>query len=92
MFLYIKSHPLNSTRLSQSSTDHIKTNVQRLIPLKHVQYIDYDPDHNELHVKLIGQQDVDVYAPQDPLDRSNTKRVFYDILKDARANSKVVEW
>lgn len=84
MFLYIKSHV---TRVGTKVS-----NTQRLIPLSRVQYIDYDPDHNSLKVKLIGQLDEDVYAAENEHDRANTKRVFYDILKDIRANTKVIEW
>lgn len=90
MFLYIKSHPL--VKLGGVGSSGKKALVQRLVPLQQVQYIDYDPDHNELHVKLIGQVNADVYAAEDPHDRANTKRVFYDILKEARASSKVIEW
>lgn len=96
MFLYIKNHVLikqqQQTKTSQQhSSPPIQRNVQRIIPMTYVQYIDYDPDNNELHVKMIGQE-VDVYASENVSDRANTKRVFYDIVKDARANGKVIEW
>lgn len=83
-YLYIKNHRTKTN-----------TYVQRLIPLNHVQYIEFDSDHNEMRIKMVGSNEhVDVYKPETgtiAIDKDLSKRMFYDILRDARADGKVIE-
>ena len=68
---------------------YIKTpTVSRIIPLRYIEYVEFHPP-NQIHLKTVsGGQN------QKPLTfrgREEAKRVFYDILKEQRANAKVIE-
>jgi|688.fasta_scaffold616734_2 hypothetical protein len=85
-YLYIKHHKTKSN-----------TYVQRIVPLKSVQWIEYDSVCNEMRIKMIGtdeNEQPDVYKAETGtpmLDNDLVKRAFYDIVKDIRAEGKVIE-
>jgi len=71
------------------------TGPQKLIFMKHVQWVEYEPSRNALRVKLAGTKDnvVDEFIP-DPRtdDPTIAKRIFYDIVRDVRSDGKLIEW
>lgn len=67
--------------------------AQRLIMMKHVEWIEYDPIKNALRMKMAYTPEPDEYIPNPQVeDPSTAKRVFYDLLKDARSDGRVIEW
>lgn len=88
-FLYIKTHK-HIPEVGKPASY-----VQRIVPMRNVQWVEYDADRNEVRVKTVGSGDgaAEVYGPEGKtaIDREVVKRLFYDILKDARAEGKVIE-
>jgi hypothetical protein len=85
-FLYLKNHrvvPVEHQR---------PIYVQRIVNLRHVQWVEYD---NTLHMLRLKMQDVskpDEYICDVNEDPATAKRVFYDIVKELRSAGKVLEW
>lgn len=83
-FIYLKHHKKDGTQRP----------VQRIIPMKHVQYIELDPDTHAMSIQMIGAKHPDIYKPMtgdEMQDKELSLRLFYDLLKDARADGKVIE-
>lgn len=60
----------------------------RILFLKHVEYVDA-PDHlSQLNIKMKGSDVPDVVMFKDSVA---AKKLFYDILKEARAQGGVIE-
>ena len=83
-YLYIKNHvvaPNNKT-------------VYRLVPLKHVQWIEYDPEDNKMSIQMVGKPDPDVYvSPPNvtQIDPYAVKRTFLNVLRELRSDGDIIE-
>jgi hypothetical protein len=87
MHLYVKHHKVNV-----SANDKRPVFTQRLIAMKKAQWIEFDQKQNLIRVKMPDAFLPDEYTVDKGDDPSLVKRVFYDILKEARAEGKVIEW
>lgn len=87
MHLYVKSYKLPSPATSKRPVY-----VQRLVSMKHAQWVEYDAQHHIMRIKMPDSFVADEYTLDKNEDPSILKRVFYDLVKDARQEGKVVEW
>jgi hypothetical protein len=70
-----------------------QTTKQKLICMRHVQWVEYDAHKNALRMKIVNQEEVEEYAPDPKFeDPTIAKRMFYNMLRDARSEGKVIEW
>jgi hypothetical protein len=61
----------------------------KMIFLKHVQYVEFDASKNTTRLFIAHKpQPIEIPA-RDP---QSAKRLFYDILKDARADNVILEY
>lgn len=87
-FLYLKNHKIQHTPGITSKTAY----TQRIVPLRHVQWVEYQQEHNILRVKMVDAPHAEEFHAEKGEDPSVVKKVFYDILKELRSSGKVIEW
>lgn len=64
----------------------------KIIFLKHVQYVEFDASKNVTRLMIANRpQPIEIEAVH-PRDPTSAKRLFYDILKDARAENVILEY
>lgn len=85
-YLYLKHH-----RVHHGLANKV-TYTQRIVPIRHVQWVEYQPEGNLLRVKLVDGSHAEEYHAEKDDDPAVVKKVFYDILKEMRSNGKVIEW
>lgn len=72
--------------------NRVHTQSQRLVYMPHVQWVEYDGVRNVLRMKLVNQQVPEEFIPEKDHDVGSAKQMFYQLLKDARAEGHVLEW
>lgn len=82
-YLYIKNHvsPMNNL-------------VYRVISLRHVQWMEYDPDTNQMKIQMMGKPDPDLYMIPPELqthDPHIVKRTFFTVLRELRSDGEFIE-
>ena len=78
--LYIRMHaklPINQKPIY----------VQKLLSIKHMQSIEFNEETNILCIQMKDKH-VEVITDENP---NEVKRVFYDLIKEARSSGKVIE-
>lgn len=65
-----------------------------MVAMKHVQWMEYDPDTNEMKIQMIGKPDPDVYGISPDIkerDPNVVKRTFLSVVRELRSDGEMIE-
>ena len=85
---------LNSNVQGNAKSAFVKNKIQRVIPLTNVRWVEYN--HAEDSIKLMYINGMDEVYKNDDKDVHESvrsaKSVFYDIIRETKVETKIIEW